>query len=296
MNDKKNILLAMIAPLLWGTTYIITSTLIPINRPFFVALVRGLPVGFFLLLYYRQFPKGIWILKSFILGTLNIGGFFAFLFIAAYRLPGGIASILGSIQPIICILLSWLLLKEKPSKRSYASALMAIVGVALLLLKSTGYMDPIGVIAALIGAVFMATGVVLTKYWKPPVNNMVFTSWQLFYGSLILTPITFIFEGGIPHLNMVNILGLVIVAVLNTALAYSLWFNGIAKLSPTQVTLLSPLNPLIAFLLGFIFLKQTINTTQIIGVVIILVSVFISQLKTSPKKETQLSSLEQKGA
>ncbi|CAH2215404.1 DMT family transporter [Tepidibacter aestuarii] len=284
MNNTKNILLTMIAPILWGTTYIITSTLIPIDKPFFVALMRGLPVGSILLLYYKQFPKGVWILKSIILGTLNIGGFFAFLFIAAYRLPGGIAAILGSVQPIFCIILSWLLLKEKPNKKSYIASIMTILGVALLVLKPTGYLDPLGIVAALIGAVSMASGVVLTKYWGRPVNNIVFTSWQLFYGSLILIPITFIVEGGIPSLNITNIFGLVLIGVLNTGLAYALWFNGISKLSPTQVTFLGPLSPLTAFLLGFIFLKQTISYIQIVGVSIILTSVYFSQLKTPSKK------------
>ncbi len=70
---------------------------------------------------------------------------------------------------------------------------MTITGVSLLLLKQDAAIDPIGVLATLTGAIIMALGVVLTKYWGKPeeVNNMTFTSWQLFFGSLILIPITF---------------------------------------------------------------------------------------------------------
>jgi probable blue pigment (indigoidine) exporter len=291
MKNTKDTLLTMLAPILWGSTYIITSMLIPINRPIFVALMRGLPIGLILLLYYRKFPKGIWLLKALVLGTLNIGGFFLFLFIAAYRLPGGIASILGSVQPIFTIFFSRLFLKESPNKNSFIAVIMTFTGVSLLLLKQNAAIDSIGVIASLIGAVFMSLGIVLTKYWGKPVelDNMVFTSWQLFYGSLILIPITFLVEGGPPALNGTNILGLIILGIFNTGIAYYLWFRGISKLSPTKVSFLGPVNPLTAFLLGFIFLKQTINPLQILGVAIILFSVYFSQRK--PSKEIILTTL-----
>jgi probable blue pigment (indigoidine) exporter len=285
MKNLRDTLLTMLAPMLWASTYIITTLLIPIKKPIFVALMRGLPIGLILLLYYRQFPKGAWLLKAIILGTLNIGGFFLFLFIAAYRLPGGIASILGSVQPIFTIFFSWIFLKESPNKNSFIAVIMTLTGVCLLLLKQDAVIDSVGVIAALIGAIIMALGVVLTKYWGKPegVNNMVFTSWQLFYGSLILIPATFLIEGGIPTLNNTNILGLAILGIFNTGLGYYLWFRGISKLSPTKVSFLGPVNPLTAFLLGFIFLKQTINPIQILGVLIIIFSVYFSQKKTSSK-------------
>lgn len=287
MKNLKDTLITMLAPILWGSTYAITSLLIPINKPIFVALMRGLPIGLILLIYYRQFPKGIWLLKSIILGTLNIGGFFLFLFISVYRLPGGIASILGSVQPIFTIFFSWLLLKETPTKNSLIAVLMTITGVSLLLLKTNAAIDPIGIMSALAGAIFMSLGVVLTKYWDKPsgINNMTFTSWQLFFGSLILIPITFLVEGGIPSLNITNILGLFILGVFNTGLGYYLWFRGISKLSPTKVSFLGPVNPLTAFLLGFIFLKQTINFIQILGVLIIIFSVYFSQKKALPKDD-----------
>jgi probable blue pigment (indigoidine) exporter len=142
--------------------------------------------------------------------------------------------------------------------------------------------------SALIGAIFMSLGVVLTKYWGKPkeVHNMAFTSWQLFFGSLILIPITFLVEGGVPTLNTTNVIGLIILGIFNTGVAYFFWFRGIAILSPTKVSFLGPVNPLTAFLLGFIFLKQTINPIQIVGVAIILFSVYFSQKKPVQKVST----------
>ncbi len=283
MKQMKDILLTMLTPMLWGSTYIIASVLIPIQRPVFVAFMRAFPIGLILLLYYRKLPKGIWILKSLILGSLNIGIFFLFLFIAAYRLPGGIASIIGSVQPVFVIFFSWVLLKEKPTMRSYAAIVMMVTGVILLLFKQQMAIDVWGVLAALCGAVVMALGVVLTKYWGKPegISQMVFTSWQLFFGSLILIPAVFIMEGSIPALTPVNIAGLAVLGVVNTGLAYYLWFRGIESLSPVRVSLLSPVNPLTAFVLGYVVLGQSISPVQLVGVAIIIASIFVSQKKTA---------------
>lgn len=281
MKDFKDLCLTLVAPILWGSTYILTATLIPINRPIFVALMRGLPIGLLLLLYYRKWPQGQWLLKSFVLGTLNIGAFFLLLFMAVYRLPGGIASVLGSVQPIFTLLFSWFFLKEKPTANAFIAIFMTLLGVSLLLSPKNMTLDPLGIIAALLGAIVMALGVVLTKYWGRPkdVSVMVFTAWQLFFGSLILIPFAYFLEGGFPPLTTTNWIGLLILGLFNTGLAYYLWFRGISKLTPTRVSFLGPINPLTAFLLGFIFLNQTIQAIQIVGVVCILSSVYFSQLR-----------------
>lgn len=281
MEKLKNVLITMLAPILWGSTYIITTALIPIDRPIFVAFMRGFPIGLLLLLYFRKFPKGKWLFRSFVLGTLNIGLFFLVLFIAAYRLPGGIAAVIGSIQPILILLLSFFAFKEKPAKNAYVAIVLTILGVSLLILKSKVSFDFIGIIAAVLGAVVMAAGVVLTKYWGRPkdVSQLAFTGWQLFFGSLILIPIQLIFEKPIPHLNAINLFGLAVLGIFNTGLAYFVWFRGIERLSPAKVSFLTPVNPLTAIALGYFILGQKITILQLFGVVLILLSVVISQKK-----------------
>ena len=101
-----DLLLTALAPAIWGTTYIVTSQFLPPDRPFIAALLRVLPAGIALLLWSRQFPqRGEW-WKLIITGILNIGAFQALLFIAAYRLPGGLAAVIGAIQPLLVMLLA----------------------------------------------------------------------------------------------------------------------------------------------------------------------------------------------
>ena len=56
-------------------------------------------------------PRGAWWGKAAVLGALNIGAFFPLLFLAAYRLPGGMAAIVSSVGPLFVAGLAAVLLR-----------------------------------------------------------------------------------------------------------------------------------------------------------------------------------------
>ena len=67
--------------------------------------MRALPAGLILVALGRVSPHGIWWWRAIVLGVLNIGAFFYFLFVAAYHLPGGVAALVMSVQPMIVLVL-----------------------------------------------------------------------------------------------------------------------------------------------------------------------------------------------
>ncbi|MBF0334491.1 MAG: EamA family transporter, partial [Alphaproteobacteria bacterium] len=97
-----DVLATALAPAIWGSTYIVTTELLPPDRPFTAALLRVLPAGALLALHgWRRPPRrGEWG-RLVALSALNIGFFQALLFVAAYRLPGGLAAVVGAIQPLL---------------------------------------------------------------------------------------------------------------------------------------------------------------------------------------------------
>lgn len=99
-----DIALTALAPMTWGTTYIVATEFLPPGHPLLVAALRSLPVGLLLTIALRKLPQGIWWWRILILGALNIGIFQALLFVAAYRLPGGVAATTGAIQPLLVVL------------------------------------------------------------------------------------------------------------------------------------------------------------------------------------------------
>ncbi|MHC5726159.1 MAG: EamA family transporter [Nostoc sp.] len=65
--------------------------------------------------------------------------------------------------------------------------------------------------------------------------------------------------------------------LLGTGLAYMLWFRGIERLKATDVSSLGLMSPVVATLMGFIVLHQTLMPIQLIGAAIVLVSVLVGQ-------------------
>src|SRR5215468_8222898 len=101
MSSSRTQVATGLAPAIWGTTYLATTQLLPAGRPLLAAVLRALPAGLVLIAITRRLPHGIWWWRAFVLGALNIGAFFALLFVAAYRLPGGVAATIIAAQPLL---------------------------------------------------------------------------------------------------------------------------------------------------------------------------------------------------
>lgn len=277
MPRHSDLLLTAVAPAIWGSTYIVTTQALPPGYPMTVAMLRALPAGILLLLLVRRLPWGIWWGRAFLLGALNFSLFWAMLFVAAYRLPGGVAATVGAVQPLIVLFLARLVLGATLRPVAIGAALAGIAGVALLVLKPGAALDAVGVTAALAGAVSMAAGTVLSRRWQPPVSALTFTAWQLTAGGILLVPVALWLEPPLPHLSQDNILGLAYLGLIGAALTYILWFRGLSRLGPSTIAPLAFLSPVTAVVLGWAMLGQTLTPTQIAGAVIALGSVWLSQ-------------------
>lgn len=277
MNRSTDVLATALAPAIWGSTYIITTGLLPAGYPLTVAMLRALPAGLLLLLWARRLPQGVWWLRATLLGTLNFSIFWAMLFVTAYRLPGGVAATLGSIQTLIVIVLARALLGTPIRALSVIAALAGMGGVALLVLTPEAALDPVGIAAGLVGAVAMALGTVLSRRWQPPVPPLAFAAWQLVAGGLVLAPFAWWLEPALPSLTLAHLSGFAYLAVIGGAFTYALWFRGLARLGPTVVASLGFLSPLTAVMLGWGLLGERLNGWQIAGMAIVIGSVWLVQ-------------------
>lgn len=279
-----DVLVTALAPAIWGTTYFVTTEFLPHGYPFYVAMLRALPAGILLLLLVRKLPEGIWWPRSLILGALNFSFFWAMLFVSAYRLPGGVAATVGAIQPLIVIGLSRLFLAAPVRPLAIVAGLLGILGVALLVLApGAAALDAVGVAAGLAGAVSMAFGTVLTRKWRPPVSNLTFTAWQLTAGGILLLPVAYFLEPALPAPTAANILGMAYLGIIGAALTYFLWFRGLSRIETSAAASLGFLSPVVATLLGWLALGQSLTPAQIVGFVAVLFSIWLSQRSQLPK-------------
>jgi probable blue pigment (indigoidine) exporter len=272
--------LTALAPAVWGTTYIVTTELLPPGHPLFAGFLRALPAGLIALAVTRTLPRGAWWGRAAVLGVLNIGLFLPLLFTAAERLPGGVAATLGAAQPLVVAVLAVSVLRERFSVRRLFWGVTGVVGVGLVVIGPTAALDAVGIVAGLAGAATMALGVTLTKRWGRPaeVGPLAFTGWQLTAGGLFLAPLTFLVEGSAPAIDLTAALGYLWLGLVGGLITYALWFQGIPTLPVTSVAVLGLLSPLVAAVLGAVLLGQTLGPIQLVGFGLALAAIVAGQL------------------
>ena len=271
------VLATAVAPATWGTTYIVTTEFLPPDRPLTVAILRALPAGLLLLAAVRSLPSGKWWGRVFLLGALNFSIFWYLLFVAAYRLPGGVAATVGAMQPLFVLFLARFMIGTPIRPVSVFAALAGVLGVAILILQPDARFDPVGLIAGLGSAVSLAAGLVLSKRWQAPVSALTFSAWQLTAGGLLLLPFALTVEPALPIPSAKNLAGFIWLAVPGAALTYILWFRGIARLGPAAVAPLGLLSPVVAVVIGWVVLGQSLGAFQLTGMAIVLLSVWAGQ-------------------
>jgi probable blue pigment (indigoidine) exporter len=266
---------AALGPMTWGTTYVVTTELLPAGRPLLAGLLRALPAGLLLLAIGRELPRGSWLTRAMLLGALNIGLFFPLLFLAAERLPGGVAAMVGAIQPLLVAVLAAPVLGEAPGRVRTAAALVGAAGVALLVLRSDASLDPVGLLAALGATLSMTLGTLLTKRWGRPGGLLSFTAWQLLAGAAILLPATLAVEGLPSTITTNNAAGFAYLTLVGTAGAYLLWFWGLGRMAAGAAALLPLLSPVVALAVGVAYSHEAMTLPQAGGALLVLGAVVV---------------------
>lgn len=258
------------APLAWGSTYLVTTELLPAGHPLFAALLRSLPAGLLAVAISRTLPTGRWWAKAAVLGALNIGAFFPLLFLAAERLPGGAAAAVAGAQPLIALVLGSLVLHERIRATVAVAAVAGAGGVALVVIGPAARLDTLGVLAALGGVTATGLGMILTKRWGRPrgVGPVAYAGWQLSAGGLLLLPLTLLLEGVPQRIDGTGWLGYMWLGSVGGIVAYALWFRGIQRLPVIAPGLLALLSPLVATLLGLLIARESFTGLQALGLTI----------------------------
>ncbi|WP_432171300.1 EamA family transporter [Streptomyces sp. 1222.5] len=273
------VVLTALAPASWGTTYVVTTELLPPGHPLFAGLMRALPAGLAGLAITRVLPRGDWWWKAAVLGVLNIGAFFPLLFLAAERLPGGVAATLGAAQPLLVAGLAGLVLRDRPTPWRLTWGVLGALGVALVVLGPRARLDATGVAAGLAGTAAMACGVVLTKRWGRPagVGPLALAGWQLTVGGLLLLPLTLVIEGTPDGIDTAAVGGYLWLGSMGGLIAYTLWFRGIGRLPVGASAPLVLLSPLVATAIG-IARGESLSLPQTLGFLLALAAMLATQL------------------
>nr|WP_237448629.1 EamA family transporter [Nocardioides flavescens] len=270
-----------VAPVAWGSTYVVTHQLLPPDQPLTGAALRALPAGLLLLALARRRPRGAWWWRSAVLGVLNVGLFFWLVYLSAQLLPSAVAATVMATSSVVLALLAWLLLGQRPAVAHLVGGVVGVGGVALLLLGGAGSgaerIDPVGVVCAVAAMLCSSLGFVLARRWSGGADLLATTSWQLLAGGAGLAVAAAVSGDGWPPLDVPTALGFGYVTVVATALALVCWYAGLRHLPTSTVGLVGLLNPLTGVALGCLVFGEVLGARQWLGVVLVVGGVLLGQ-------------------
>lgn len=276
------VLVTAIAPVAWGSTYFVTRHLLPPDAALWGAVVRCLPAGVLVLLVTRRLPRGAWWWRSVVLGALTVGGLNVLVYVAAQRLATSLAATIMSTSAAALIVLSWIVLGQRPALRAAAGAVLGILGVVVMLQPGGGEADGWGIAASVLAMLSSSLGFVLTRRWGADIPPLTMTAWQLIAGSLVVAPLAIAVEGAPPALDGPALLGFAYVILVATAIAYAAWFTGLARLPGAVVGVIGLLNPVTGVLLGVWLAHEPFGPAQMVGLALVVVGVLAGTL-TRPR-------------
>lgn len=278
------------APIVWGSTYVVTHLYLPADSPLWGSALRALPAGLVLLLVARRLPHGDQWWRSAVLGVLNVGAFFVLLYVAAQTLPSGVASSIMAASPVAMMLIAWALLSERPTARALVGALMGIAGVALIVTMAATTINPWGVAASATAMLMSSFGFVLTKRWKIDAPVIATTAWQLTAAGLLLLVVAAVVEGPPPALDATAAVAFAYVSLVATALAYIAWFAGLKRLRAGTVGIVGLLNPVSGVTLGALVSGERLTLPQLAGIALVVIGIAVATVVGSRRAPSNESS------
>lgn len=184
--------------------------------------------------------------------------------------------------PIIVILLSPLVLKERFTARKLICVLIALVGMAFVSgVTEAGFSgagELRGVLLGLGAAAFYACVILLNKKLRG-ISSMDRTIVQLGVSAAVLLPYLLLTEDlSLISFTPVSAAMLLVVGVIHTGVAYPLYFGSLKTLKAQTVALFSYIDPVVAILLSAMVLREGMTLSGTIGAVMVLGATLVSEL------------------
>ncbi len=278
---------------IWGSSFMGAKLALDGFGPMTIAALRLLIASSILVCYAYLFRNGLpsWKTqtdKRIWLHILGMGLFtnaipFTLLNWGQLRVQSGFAGISMAVVPLLVLPLAHFLVKgDQMTRKKLIGFIIGFIGVIILvgpekLINSTGDpLEPIARLACIIAACCYAIGSIITRLC-PPVGLISYSAAGLLVGTIGLVPTALYFEGLPEMASTQAILGVVYLGMFPTALATLMLVYVINKAGPSFMSLVNYQVPIWAIILGVVFLNETLPTSFIWALGLILIGLLVSQ-------------------
>ena len=186
--------------------------------------------------------------------------------------------------PSIVMIVCPIFFKEKLGAKQIVCFVMSTVGLVLITgAAGGGSRDLIGIFFGIGSAVFYATVMLLNRFIKG-VEGIHRTFIQFIAAIIVLLPYVICTDGfSLGSLNPLGWGSLLVVGLVHTGLNYCMYFFALKELPGQKVAILSYIDPLVAVVISFLFLNESMTAPQILGGILILGFTLWSELPSRKK-------------
>lgn len=199
---------------------------------------------------------------------------------AEQYISSGLAAVLFSTMPLMTALLGRWQGIERLSARKVAGILIGVAGTVLLFWpdERLGMQQVLGMGATLVAALCASANLVTMKRFGKDSDRDVLNFLGMGLGAALLLLTSAVVEPWTVEWTRSNVLAMLYLAVFGSVIAFSAYYALIKLIDATVVSLSTLIIPVIALVLGRVFLGETAGPTAAVGIATILVGVAVAML------------------
>ncbi|PLS02663.1 DMT family transporter [Neobacillus cucumis] len=265
--------------IIWGFNFVIMKMGNDVFPPVLFAAYRFLlgAIVLFGLTWFKKIPlPGKRELKWYILcGFLQTTYFNIAIQISLNYISAGLTSVLTYSMPLFLSLMAhYFIPGERLTAAKTGGILIGILG--LFISMDIHFGENIWApVLALSSAVTWALSSLIFKKNLQGCDTVQFTTWQMGAGAIGLFLYSFSFEHDQSHWSLMAVVYLLYSGILASALAFVIWSFLLSKLEASKASISLLIVPVVGTLSGFLFLKESLNTLTLIGIILVLTGVWL---------------------
>jgi len=286
----------------WGTTYLAIRIGVAHYPPLMFAGVRQTLAGLMLAVV------ALFVSRQKDLSLQNIGrqALIGFLMLTLGNgcvtwsekfIPSGVASLICSLMPVVTVLLNLAIFRgEKSNTLTLMGMALGFLGVALIFrndvsqLSNPAYLG--GMFVTLLGTSGWALGSIISKKNTVQINPFLNAAMQLFFGGLFMLAVSpFVDNWRTANIfDARGVAALLYLIIFGSVLAYGAYMYVLSQLPVSIATIYAYINPLVAVILGYLVLKETLNIFTVLSFAAIIAGVYLVNL--GHRKQKKLAFIE----
>lgn len=275
--------------LFWGLSFICTKIALTSFTPVVYMFLRFslASVFFLLILFHRGFPKlcASDHKKLFLIALFEPGLYFAFETTGLTYTTASKASIIISIVPIAVMLLARVMLKEKIKIKSLLGILLSTAGILVLVIGdpkfTMSFKGPMIGDLLIVGAVISAAFyMVLTRDLGQKLSSLEITSFQMFYGTILFTPLFILNVGSIDwaQVSIKAIGAIAFLVICATILGYLFYNYALTQIPASRAAICINGIPVVTAIGAWIILGERLTRLQGAGGIMVLIAVMLTNI------------------